>query len=217
MRSDAPARGAALRSESPARGAGGEIERLVRALARIPGLGPRSARRAALALLKRPDTLLVPLTEALAACADRVRRCSRCGNLDTSDPCAICADPGRAGGPLCIVEEVEDLWAVERAGVFRGRYHVLGGRLSALDGVRPEDLGIERLLARIADERVSEVVLALGATVDGQTTAHYLAERLAPLAVPVTRLAQGVPLGGELNYLDDGTIGAAFKARRPLG
>jgi recombination protein RecR len=192
------------------------IERLVRQLARLPGLGPRSARRAALAMLKRPDMLLAPLAEALQACAEEVRVCSACGNLDVQDPCSICADPERDRSVIAVVQEVEDLWAMERAGVFGGRYHVLGGSLSALDGVGPEQLGIERLLRRVAEGGVAEVILALGATVEGQTTGHYLAERLRPLGCKVTRIAHGVPVGGELNWLDEGTLGAALKARQPL-
>ncbi len=193
-----------------------EVERLIRLLQRLPGLGPRSARRAALALLERPDTLLRPLLDALAVCAERVRRCSRCRNLDVGDPCAVCADPERDDTLLCVVERVEDLWALERAGSFRGRYFVLGGTLSALDEVGPEDLGVDLLLRRVREEGVREVVLALGATVDGQTTAHYLAERLRPLAVTTTRLAHGVPMGGELHYLDEGTLEAALRARQPF-
>lgn len=191
-----------------------EIERLVRLLGRLPGLGPRSAQRATLALLKRPDTLLQPLSDALAACLAAVRHCSLCGNLDTADPCGVCADPQRDTALLCIVAEVEDLWAMERAAVFAGRYHVLGGTLRALDGIGPEELGIERLLQRAAGDGVQEVILALGATVDGQTTAHYLAERLQPLGLTVTRLGQGVPIGGELTWLDEGTLDAALRARQ---
>lgn len=193
-----------------------EIERLVRQLGRLPGLGPRSARRAALAMLKRPELLLRPLAEALRKCAERVASCGVCGNLDVRDPCAICADPGRDRSVIAVVQEVEDLWAMERAGVFTGRYHVLGGSLSALDGVGPDQLGVERLLRRVAEGGVAEVILALGATVDGQTTGHYLAERLRPLGCKVTRIAHGVPVGGELNYLDEGTLGAALRARQPL-
>jgi recombination protein RecR len=193
-----------------------EIERLVRQLGRLPGLGSRSAQRAALAMLKRPDTLLLPLVEALRQCAERVRTCANCGNLDTIDPCAICRDPERDGLSIAVVQEVEDLWAMERASVFSGRYHVLGGNLSALDGVGPEELGVDRLLRRVAADGVTEVILALGATVDGQTTGHYLAERLLPLGCRVTRIGHGVPVGGELNYLDEGTLGAALRARQPL-
>ncbi len=193
-----------------------EIERLIRQLGRLPGLGSRSARRAALAMLKRPDTLLVPLVEAMRQCAQHVGTCSVCGNLDTVDPCAVCADPARDRTSIAVVQEVEDLWAMERAGVFNGRYHVLGGSLSALDGVGPEELGVDRLLRRVEAESVAEVILALGATVDGQTTGHYLAERLAPLGCRVTRIGHGMPVGGELNYLDEGTLGAALRARQPL-
>lgn len=195
---------------------GPEIERLIQLLAKLPGLGPRSARRAALRLIKRREALLEPLADALAAAAERVRSCSRCGNIDTSDPCAICADPRRDASLLCVVEEVADLWALERAAAFKGRYHVLGGTLSALDGVGPEQLNIPRLIQRVREEGVKEVILATNATVDGQTTAHYIGDRLAPLGVAVSRLAHGVPLGGELDYLDDGTLAAALKARRPV-
>ena len=195
--------------------AGPEIERLIGLLAKLPGLGPRSARRAALALLKRRDQLLGPLAEALADAAARVRTCGVCGALDTQDPCAICADRTRDATLLCVVEEVGALWAMERAGAFRGRYHVLGGLLSALDGVGPEALRVSDLLARAGDGILREVVLALPATVDGQTTAHYLADRLAPAGVAVTMLARGVPVGGELDWLDDGTIAQAMRARRP--
>ena len=192
-----------------------EIERLIQLLARLPGLGPRSARRAALHLIKRREALLGPLAEALAAAAERVRSCSRCGNVDTIDPCAICADPRRDASLLCVVEEVADLWALERAAAFKGRYHVLGGTLSALDGVGPDELNIPRLIQRVREEGVKEVILATNATVDGQTTAHYIGDRLAPLGVAVSRLAHGVPVGGELDYLDDGTLVTALKARRP--
>ncbi len=195
--------------------AGPEIERLIALLAKLPGLGPRSARRSALALLKRRDQLLIPLAQAMAAAAERVRACSTCGALDTSDPCAVCADRSRDGGLLCVVEEVGGLWAMERGGAFRGRYHVLGGLLSALDGRGPEALRVGDLIARVGAGEVREVILALPATVDGQTTAHYLAERLAPSGVSVTSLARGVPVGGELDWLDDGTIAQALRARRP--
>ncbi len=195
--------------------AGPEIERLIALLGKLPGLGPRSARRAALALLKRKDQLLTPLTQAMADAAAKVRSCSTCGALDTSDPCAICADPSRDPALLCVVEEVGGLWALERGGAFRGRYHVLGGLLSALDGVGPQDLRIQDLLGRAGDDQVREVILALPATVDGQTTTHYLAEHLAGLSVQVTSLARGVPVGGELDWLDDGTIATALRARRP--
>jgi recombination protein RecR len=191
------------------------IERAIGLLARLPGLGRRSAQRAVLAMLKRPETLMLPLAAALRACADEVRPCGRCGNLDAVDPCSICADPRRDAHVLCVVTEVDDLWAVERAGVFRGLYHVLGGTLRALDGIGPEELGIERLLRR-AEAQASEVILALGATVDGQTTGHYIADRLRPLGLKVTRLGHGVPIGGELNYLDEGTLDAALRARQPV-
>lgn len=195
--------------------AGPEIERLIALLAKLPGLGPRSARRATLMLLKRRDQLLAPLSRALADAAARVRTCGTCGALDTSDPCAICSDSARDPSILCVVEEVGALWALERASAFRGRYHVLGGLLSALDGVGPEALRIVALTARAADGAVREVILALPATVDGQTTAHYLADRLAGAGVAVTMLARGVPVGGELDWLDDGTIVQALRARRP--
>jgi len=193
-----------------------EIDRLIALLARLPGLGPRSARRAVLHLVRRRDALLVPLGEAMASVAANVRTCSICGNVDTSDPCAVCADTTRDGTTVCVVEQVGDLWAIERTGSFRGRYHVLGGTLSALSGVGPDDLGIARLLARVRDEGVREVVIATNATVDGQTTAHYIAKRLGGSGVAMSRLAHGVPVGGELDYLDDGTLIAAFRARRPL-
>jgi recombination protein RecR len=191
-----------------------EIERLIALLAKLPGMGPRSARRAALALLKRREQLLDPLANAMAEAGRRVRPCSVCGALDTADPCAVCTDPHRDGALICVVEEVGALWALERAGAYRGRYHVLGGLLSALDGVGPDALRVGELLERARDG-VREVVLALPATVDGQTTAHYLAERLASSGVEVTMLARGVPVGGELDWLDDGTIAQAMRARRP--
>jgi len=195
---------------------GPEIDRLIQLLAKLPGLGPRSARRAALQLLKRKEALLLPLAEALDRVAARVVVCATCGNLDVQDPCAVCGDPRRDDSQICVVEEVADLWALERAGVFRGRYHVLGGTLSALDGIGPEDLKIGGLVARAAAPAVREVILAMNATVDGQTTAHYLIERLVDCEVSVTRLAHGVPVGGELDYLDDGTLATALKARRPF-
>lgn len=195
---------------------GSEIERLIQLLARLPGLGPRSARRAALHLIKRREGLLQPLADAMRAAADAIRVCPVCGNLDVTAPCGICADERRDASLLCVVEEVSDLWAMERAGAFAGRYHVLGGTLSALDGRGPEDINIEALVARAGDPAVTEVILATSATVEGQTTAHYVAERLAGCGVGVTRLAHGVPVGGELDYLDDGTISAALKARRAL-
>ncbi len=196
--------------------AGPEIERLVQLLAKLPGLGPRSGRRAALHLLDRRETLLAPLAQALSEAAATVLPCSVCGNLDSRDPCAICADPRRDATILCVVESVADLWALERSGAFAGRYHVLGGVLSALDGVGPDDLNIASLIARAGGAAVREVILATGATVDGQTTAHYLTDRLADRDVTVSRLAHGVPVGGELDYLDDGTLTAAIKARRPF-
>ena len=192
------------------------VERLIALMARLPGLGPRSARRAVLAMIRRREMLLEPLAGALAEVAASVRECPRCGNIATGDLCAICADPRRATGEICVVETVADLWAMERGGAFRGRYHVLGGSLSALDGVGPEALRIPELVARVAEEGAREVILALNATIDGQTTAHYIAAELAPLGVAVTSLAKGVPIGGELDYLDDGTIGAALMARRAL-
>jgi recombination protein RecR len=195
--------------------AGPEIERLIALLAKLPGLGPRSARRATLALLKRREQLLEPLSAALAEAAERVRVCSVCGSLDTRDPCAICADRARDPSLICVVEEVGSVWAMERANAFRGRYHVLGGLLSALDGIGPEALRIGPLVVRAGDDAVREVVLALPATVDGQTTAHYVADRLAGAEVTVTSLARGVPVGGDLDWLDDGTIAQAMRARRP--
>jgi len=195
--------------------AGPEIERLISLLSKLPGMGPRSARRATLALLRRREQLLDPLAKALAEAAERVKSCEVCGSLDTTQPCALCADASRDSSLMCVVEDVGALWAMERAAAFRGRYHVLGGLLSALDGVRPESLRINALIARAADEQVCEVVLALPATVDGQTTAHYLAERLAVAGVEVTMLARGVPVGGDLDWLDDGTIAQAMRARRP--
>ena len=195
--------------------AGPEIERLIGLLAKLPGRGPRSARRAALALLKRRDQLLAPLADALAEAAAKVKVCTVCASLDTQDPCAICADRSRDQSLICVVEEVGALWAMERASAFRGRYHVLGGLLSALDGVGPDALRVNGLVTRASDAGVREVILALPATVDGQTTAHYLADRLAGAEVSVTLLARGVPVGGELDWLDDGTIAQAMRARRP--
>ena len=195
--------------------AGPEIERLIQLLSKLPGLGPRSARRAALALLKKREALLEPLSAAMQDAAIAIKNCAVCGNLDTTSPCALCRDPRRDGHLLCVVEDVADLWALERAGVFRGRYHVLGGALSALDGITPEKLNVAGLLERVKSG-VDEVVLAMNATVEGQTTAHYLMDALAPVGVKVTRLAHGVPVGGELDYLDEGTLSAAFRARRAL-
>jgi len=193
---------------------GPEIERLIQLLAKLPGFGPRSARRAALVLLKKREALLEPLSAALAEAAAAIKTCEVCGNLDTSSPCSLCRDPRRDARILCVVEDVADLWALERAGVFRGRYHVLGGALSALDGITPERLNVAALLARAKD--VDEIIIAVNATVEGQTTAHYLMDVLAGTGVKVTRLAHGVPVGGELDYLDEGTLSAAFKARRAL-
>jgi len=193
---------------------GPEIERLIQLLAKLPGLGPRSARRATLELLKKREALLEPLSAALAEAAAAIKICEVCGNLDTQSPCSLCRDPRRDARLLCVVEEVADLWALERAGVFRGRYHVLGGALSALDGITPERLNVAALLARAKD--ADEVILAVNATVEGQTTAHYLLDALAASGVKVTRLAHGVPVGGELDYLDEGTLSAAFKARRGM-
>ncbi len=194
-----------------------DIDRLIQLLARLPGLGPRSARRAALKMIHKPETLMLPLAAALQRTAENIHACSTCGNLDASDPCAICRNPGRDGGVICVVEAVGDLWALERSGAFKGLYHVVGGTLSALDGRGPAQLNIATLVARVqqADGGPGEVILALSATVDGQTTAHYIAERLEGLGVTVSRLGQGVPVGGELDYLDDGTLIAALKARRP--
>jgi recombination protein RecR len=201
----------------------GDLERLIQLLARLPGLGPRSARRAVLHLMKKRESLMLPLAEAMARAAESVQVCATCGNLDSRDPCGICEDPTRDQRILCVVEDVADLWALERSGAFKGRYHVLGGTLSAIDGRGPEQLNLGSLVARAAGDReggsegrgVEEVILALPATVDGQTTAHYISERLAGSGVRVTRLAHGVPVGGELDYLDDGTLTAALKARRP--
>ena len=195
---------------------GAELERLIQLLARLPGLGPRSARRAALALMKKRDALLLPLAEAMRDAAEKVVACSTCGNLDTVDPCAICADAERDAAMLCVVEEVGDLWALERAAAFRGRYHVLGGVLSALDGIGPEDISVDRLVRRVEAGGVREVILAMNATVEGQATAHYVADRLVDSGASVTRLAHGVPVGGELDYLDDGTLAAALKSRRGM-
>jgi recombination protein RecR len=195
---------------------GPEIERLIQLLSRLPGLGPRSSRRVALHLLKKRESLMQPLSAALADAARAIRACSVCGNLDTIDPCSICADPRRDQGLICVVEDVGDLWAMERAKVFSGRYHVLGGSLSALDGIGPDELNIGALASRVTAGGIREVIVATNATVDGQTTAHYLAERLADAGVPLTRLAHGVPVGGELDWLDDGTLATALKARRAL-
>jgi len=200
----------------PASPAGPEIERLIKLLAKLPGLGPRSARRAALVLVKKREQLLMPLASALAEAGEKIRPCSTCGNIDVTDPCHICAAPGRDSALICVVQEVGDLWAMERAAAFRGRYHVLGGCLSALDGVRPEDLNIGTLIRRSELSEVKEVILAMNATIDGQTTAHYITDHLRDCGVKITRLAHGVPVGGELDYLDDGTISAAMQSRTPF-
>lgn len=193
-----------------------EIEALTGALARLPGLGPRSARRAVLHLLKKREAAMRPLLDALAAVNERLTTCATCGNVDTTDPCAVCADPRRDARQLCVVEEVADLWALDRARLFPGRYHVLGGRLSALEGVRPEDLAIDSLVRRVEGGGIDEVVLAMNATLEGQTTAHYVAERIERFPVRVTQLAHGLPVGGELDYLDEGTLAQALRARRPV-
>ena len=196
--------------------AAGDLDRVMQLLAKLPGLGPRSARRAMLHLMKRRETLMLPLADALAAAAVSIRTCSICGNFDTLDPCGICQDPRRDPSVLCVVEDVGDVWALERAGAFKGRYHVIGGVLSALDGVGPEDLSIDGLVARAGASEITEVILAMNATVDGQTTAHYIADRLANCGVRISRLAHGVPVGGELDYLDDGTLTQALKARQSV-
>ena len=195
---------------------GPEIERLIQLLARLPGLGPRSARRAGLHLIRKKQTLLGPLADAMAEATEKIVECGTCGNIDVCDPCAICADTRRDDGLICVVEDVADLWALERAGAVKGRYHVLGGVLSALDGVGPEDLNIASLIARAAKPEVNEIVLAMNATVDGQATAHYIMDRCEDLDLTITRLAHGVPVGGELDYLDEGTLAAAMKSRREL-
>jgi recombination protein RecR len=193
--------------------AGPEIERLIQLLAKVPGLGPRSARRAALHLIKKKEQLLAPLASAMSEAVEKVRVCSNCGNVDTIDPCSVCADPRRDGSVIIVVENVADLWALERAGAMNARYHVLGGTLSPLDGIGPDDLNIRRLVERVAEGGVREVVLAVNATVEGQTTAHYITDQLSGFDVRVTRLAHGVPVGGELDYLDEGTLAAALKSR----
>jgi recombination protein RecR len=193
-----------------------EIEALTQALARLPGLGPRSARRAVLHLLKKRETALDPLLSALTSVSQRLSTCGICGNVDTMDPCSVCADPRRDSRALCVVEEVADLWALDRSRLFPGRFHVLGGRLSALEGIRPEDLAIDSLVRRIAAGGIDEVVLAMNATLEGQTTAHYIAERIESYPVRVTQLAHGLPVGGELDYLDEGTLAQALRARRPV-
>ena len=193
--------------------AGPEIERLIQLLAKVPGLGPRSARRAALHLIKKKEQLMAPLSTAMAEAVDKVRVCSVCGNVDTADPCTVCTDERRDGSVLIVVEDVSDLWALERSGAMNARYHVLGGTLSPLDGIGPDDLTIAQLVSRVAEGGVKEVILAVNATVEGQTTAHYITDQLSGLGAKVTRLAHGVPVGGELDYLDEGTIAAALKSR----
>ena len=193
-----------------------EIERLIQLLSRLPGFGPRSARRAVLHLIKRRETVMRPLVQALSDAADAILVCSNCGNLDTVEPCAVCRDEDRDRGVVCVVEDVADLWALERTRSFKGQYHVLGGRLSALDGIGPEDLNIAGLIGRAEAGDVNEVILAMNLTVDGQTTAHYIADRLEHTDVEVTRLAHGVPVGGELDYLDDGTLETALRSRRTV-
>ncbi|CAM1634911.1 recombination mediator RecR [Bartonella apis] len=196
--------------------AGPEIEKLIQLLARVPGLGPRSARRAALFLIKKKEALLKPLGLAMQDAAEKIRICSICGNVDTSDPCSVCTDPRRDQSTIIVVEDVSDLWALERAGTMQVKYHVLGGHLSPLDGIGPDDLNIASLVNRVAEGNVKEVILAVNATIEGQTTAHYLTDQLHPYPVKITRLAHGVPVGGELDYLDDGTLAAALRARTSL-
>jgi len=195
---------------------GPEIERLIDLLAKLPGLGPRSARRAVLHLIKKKEALLVPLARAIADAAEKAAVCSVCGNVDTRDPCSVCADERRDPSTICVIEEVGDLWALERSGAHKGYYHVLGGTLSALDGIGPDELSIGKLIERAREARVTEVILAMNATVDGQATAHYIVEQLEGSGVSVFRLAHGVPVGGELDYLDDGTLSAAMRAKRPV-
>lgn len=195
---------------------GQHIELLIQALSKLPGLGPRSARRAVLAMLERPEHLLQPLIRNLIETEKSVVKCGSCGNLDSVDPCQLCSDDRRDALTLCVVEDVASLWALERANVFTGRYHVLGGVLSPLDGIGPEDLNIGGLVARVSEHKMEELILALGATVEGQTTSHYVVDRLSGLDIRITKLAHGVPIGGELDYLDDGTLGAALTARRPV-
>jgi len=193
-----------------------EIETLVKLLSKLPGLGPRSARRAVLALIRRRETLLAPLARALSEAANMIQTCSNCGNIDSLNPCTICIDPGRDESLICVVEDVSDLWALERTHAYKGLYHVLGGTLSALDGVTPEDLRISELVARGTEPGIKEVILATSLTVEGQTTAHYITDRLEGAIASISGLAHGVPVGGELNYLDDGTLSAALKQRRPV-
>ncbi len=195
---------------------GPELQRVIDLVGKLPGLGPRSARRVALQLLKRKEALLIPLAEALADAADKITKCSVCGTWDTTNPCTICSAPNRDHTVICVVQDIPDLWALERAGSYKGQYHILGGVLSALDGVGPEELNLDSLVQRASQPQVQEVILALSATVDGQTTAHYLSDRLEHLDVKISRLAQGVPMGGELDHLDDGTLTAALMSRRGL-
>jgi recombination protein RecR len=216
MRMGSALAGAGKRGQGVRIMASQEIEALSQALARLPGLGPRSARRAVLYLMKKRETALQPLLGALTQVADKLSTCSICGNVDTSDPCSICKDPKRDDKALCVVEEVSDLWALDRSRLFPGRYHVLGGRLSALEGVRPEDLTIDKLVKRVSAGGIDEVVLAMNATLEGQTTAHYLAERLEGFPIRISQLAHGLPVGGELDYLDEGTLAQALRARRPI-
>ena len=194
-----------------------EIDALAQALSKLPGLGPRSARRVVLHLMKKREAVMQPLLRALVNVDERLVTCAVCGNIDTIDPCGICSDPRRDIRSICVVEDVSDLWALDRSRLFPGKYHVLGGRLSALDGIRPEDLNIAGLITRVSAGGIDEVVLAMNATLDGQTTAHYLAERLEDYPIRLTQLAHGVPVGGELDYLDDGTLAQALRARRPIG
>jgi recombination protein RecR len=196
--------------------AGPEIEKLIQLLARLPGLGPRSARRVALHLIRKREELLKPLADAMQVAVERIVTCGNCGNVDTTDPCTICRDPRRDAQVLVVVETVADLWALERAGVIRGRYHVLGGTLSPLDGIGPKDLNLDRLVANASNDVITEVILAVNATVDGQTTAHYITDVLSHTPVKITRLAHGVPVGGELDYLDEGTLAAAIRSRSPF-
>ena len=198
---------------TPGTTSGPEIERLIQLLSKLPGLGPRSARRAALHLIQKKQELLVPLAAAMSTACDTILVCSRCGNIDTSDPCTVCADPRRDAKTIIVVETVADLWALERAGVLNALYHVLGGTLAPLDGIGPDDLTIDQLLTRVNDEQIGEVILAVNATVEGQTTAHYITDHLSGGAVKVSRLAHGVPVGGELDYLDEGTLSQAIRAR----
>lgn len=195
------------------RSVGPEISRLIELMSKLPGMGPRSARRAVLQLLKKPDQLMSPLARAMTDASEKVTECPICGNFDTLSPCAVCSAPGRDDSLVCVVADVSDLWAMERAGVFRGRYHVLGGCLSALEGIGPEELNLQSLVEKVANGGIKEVILAMSATVDGQTTAHYVADQLHDYDVTVTRLAHGVPVGGELGLLDDGTIAAALSSR----